>query len=53
MFYYHPSSRHWHPENLTLNERIRWLCNRNWIPVSNTGMTPFKFRTAVHHALCK
>ncbi|WP_264732570.1 WPE palindromic element domain-containing protein [Wolbachia endosymbiont (group A) of Sphaerophoria taeniata] len=35
-----PVPRHWDPENLTLNERTRWLCNRNWIPVSSTGMTP-------------
>ncbi|WP_374698826.1 WPE palindromic element domain-containing protein [Wolbachia endosymbiont (group B) of Limnophora tigrina] len=35
-----PVPRHWDPENLTLNERTRWLYNRNWIPVSSTGMTP-------------
>nr|AIT39423.1 ATP-dependent helicase/nuclease subunit B [Wolbachia pipientis] len=35
-----PVLRHWDPENLTLNERTRWLYNRNWIPVSSTGMTP-------------
>ncbi|MGL9718126.1 MAG: WPE palindromic element domain-containing protein [Wolbachia sp.] len=34
-----PVPRHWDPENLTLNERTRWLYNRNWIPVSSTGMT--------------
>ncbi|WP_341814065.1 MULTISPECIES: WPE palindromic element domain-containing protein [unclassified Wolbachia] len=32
--------RHWDPENFTLNEHTRWLYNRNWIPVSSTGMTP-------------
>ncbi|MFP3030350.1 MAG: WPE palindromic element domain-containing protein [Wolbachia sp.] len=32
--------RHWDPENFTLNEHTRWLYNRNWIPVSRTGMTP-------------
>nr|WP_255586163.1 PD-(D/E)XK nuclease family protein [Wolbachia endosymbiont of Tribolium confusum] len=35
-----PVPRHWDPENLTLNECTRWLYNRNWIPVSSTGMTP-------------
>ncbi|MDE5061779.1 PD-(D/E)XK nuclease family protein [Wolbachia endosymbiont of Drosophila tsacasi] len=35
-----PVPRHCDPENLTLNERTRWLYNRNWIPVSSTGMTP-------------
>ncbi|MBA8758571.1 recombinase RecB [Wolbachia pipientis] len=35
-----PVPRHWDPENLTLNKRTRWLYNRNWIPVSSTGMTP-------------
>ncbi|WP_264375416.1 MULTISPECIES: PD-(D/E)XK nuclease family protein [unclassified Wolbachia] len=34
-----PVSRHSDPENLTLNECTRWLSNRNWIPVSSTGMT--------------
>ncbi|WP_265035688.1 MULTISPECIES: WPE palindromic element domain-containing protein [unclassified Wolbachia] len=34
-----PVLRHWDPENLTLNERTRWLYNENWIPVSSTGMT--------------
>ncbi|QOD37939.1 WPE palindromic element domain-containing protein [Candidatus Wolbachia massiliensis] len=34
-----PVPRHWDPENLTLNERTRWLYNENWIPVSSTGMT--------------
>nr|WP_265039796.1 WPE palindromic element domain-containing protein [Wolbachia endosymbiont (group A) of Trypoxylon clavicerum] len=28
------------PENLILNEYTRWLYNKNWIPVSSTGMTP-------------
>nr|WP_310732731.1 WPE palindromic element domain-containing protein [Wolbachia pipientis] len=28
--------RHWDPENLTLN---KWLHNKDWIPVSSTGMT--------------
>ncbi|WP_353284998.1 WPE palindromic element domain-containing protein [Wolbachia endosymbiont (group A) of Beris morrisii] len=28
---------HWDPENLTLN---KWLHNKDWIPVSSTGMTP-------------
>ncbi|MGY5878329.1 hypothetical protein LB099_05035 [Wolbachia endosymbiont of Nasonia oneida] len=32
-----PVPRHWDPENLTLN---KWLYNKNWIPVSSTGMTP-------------
>lgn len=31
-----PVSRRWDPENLTLN---KWLYNKNWIPVSSTGMT--------------
>ncbi|MGL9758080.1 MAG: WPE palindromic element domain-containing protein [Wolbachia sp.] len=35
-----PVPRHWDLENLTLNERTRWLYNRNWIPVSATCMTP-------------
>ncbi|QUI60899.1 hypothetical protein JKF54_01965 [Wolbachia endosymbiont of Spodoptera picta] len=35
-----PVPRHWDPENFTLNERTRWLYNRNWIPLSSTGMTP-------------
>jgi WPE domain-containing protein len=39
-----PVSRHWDPENLISNEYARWLYNKNWIPVSSTGMTPF----AVH-----
>ncbi|MDE5056426.1 PD-(D/E)XK nuclease family protein [Wolbachia endosymbiont of Drosophila bicornuta] len=34
-----PVPRHLDPENLTLNERTRWLYNENWIPVSSTGMT--------------
>ncbi|BEP31129.1 MAG: hypothetical protein WBIAU1_06070 [Wolbachia endosymbiont of Drosophila biauraria] len=34
-----PVPRHWDPENLTLNERTRWLYNENWIPVSATWMT--------------
>ncbi|MGL9717448.1 MAG: replication restart helicase PriA [Wolbachia sp.] len=34
-----PVPRHWDPENLTLNEYARWLHNKNWIPVPNTGMT--------------
>ncbi|MCA7010628.1 hypothetical protein LEM02_04555 [Wolbachia endosymbiont of Tribolium confusum] len=32
-----PVPRHWDPEDLTLN---KWLYNKNWIPVSSTGMTP-------------
>ncbi|MBA8756572.1 hypothetical protein HCR15_06005 [Wolbachia pipientis] len=31
------------PENLILNEYIRLLYNKNWIPVSSTGMTPFRW----------
>nr|WP_264720229.1 WPE palindromic element domain-containing protein [Wolbachia endosymbiont (group B) of Eucosma cana] len=31
-----PVPRRWDPENLTLN---KWLYNKNWIPVSSTGMT--------------
>ncbi len=34
-----PVPRHWDPENLTLNERTRWLYNETWIPVSATWMT--------------
>ena len=37
-----PVPRHWDPENLTLNERTRWLYNENWIPVSATWMTEEK-----------
>ncbi|MFP3031292.1 MAG: WPE palindromic element domain-containing protein, partial [Wolbachia sp.] len=37
--------RHWDPENLITNGHIRQLCNKNWIPVSRTGMTP--------HTTCK
>ena len=40
-----PVPRHWDPENLITNEHTRWLYNRNWIPVSSTGMTP--------HTTCK
>ncbi|WP_265024062.1 biotin--[acetyl-CoA-carboxylase] ligase [Wolbachia endosymbiont (group A) of Epagoge grotiana] len=36
---------HWDPENLITNGHIRQLCNKNWIPVSRTGMTP--------HTTCK
>ncbi len=38
-----PVPRHWDPENLILNEYIRLLYNKNWIPVSSTGMTPFRW----------
>ena len=31
------------PENLILNEYIRLLYNKNWIPVSITEMTPFRW----------
>ncbi|WP_214241864.1 biotin--[acetyl-CoA-carboxylase] ligase [Wolbachia pipientis] len=34
-----PVPRHWDPENLITNGHIRQLCNKNWIPVSRTGMT--------------
>ncbi|QBB83629.1 hypothetical protein DEJ70_02075 [Wolbachia pipientis wAlbB] len=40
-----PVPRHWDPENFTLNEHTRWLYNRNWIPVSSTGMTPSTTQT--------
>ncbi|UIP93183.1 hypothetical protein JSQ73_002425 [Wolbachia endosymbiont of Anopheles demeilloni] len=30
-----PVTRHWDPENFTLNEHTRWLYNRNWIPLSS------------------
>nr|WP_108784322.1 heme lyase CcmF/NrfE family subunit [Wolbachia endosymbiont of Bemisia tabaci] len=32
-----PVPRHW---NLIANEYIKWQCNKNWIPVSATCMTP-------------
>nr|WP_068651539.1 WPE palindromic element domain-containing protein [Wolbachia endosymbiont of Trichogramma pretiosum] len=32
-----PVQRNWDPEDLTLN---KWLCYKNWIPVSSTGITP-------------
>nr|WP_264729903.1 heme lyase CcmF/NrfE family subunit [Wolbachia endosymbiont (group B) of Episyrphus balteatus] len=32
-----PVPRHW---NLIANEYIKWQCNKKWIPVSSTGMTP-------------
>nr|WP_319606900.1 WPE palindromic element domain-containing protein [Wolbachia endosymbiont (group B) of Dolichovespula media] len=35
-----PVPRHWDPEDLTLN---KWLYNKNWIPVSSTGMTPSSY----------
>ncbi|MGL9779144.1 MAG: heme lyase CcmF/NrfE family subunit [Wolbachia sp.] len=35
-----PVPRHWDPDNLIANEYIKWQCNKNWIPVSSTGMTP-------------
>ncbi|WP_458695304.1 cytochrome c-type biogenesis CcmF C-terminal domain-containing protein [Wolbachia endosymbiont of Nasonia oneida] len=28
------------PDNLIANEYIKWQYNKNWIPVSSTGMTP-------------
>nr|WP_254229783.1 heme lyase CcmF/NrfE family subunit [Wolbachia pipientis] len=28
------------PDNLIANENIKWQCNKNWIPVSATCMTP-------------
>lgn len=28
------------PDNLIANEYIKWQCNKNWIPVSATCMTP-------------
>ncbi|NSM56535.1 hypothetical protein HET73_03120 [Wolbachia endosymbiont of Atemnus politus] len=34
-----PVPRHWDLENLISNEYARWLYNKNWIPVSRTGMT--------------
>ncbi|MGL9717291.1 MAG: UDP-N-acetylmuramoyl-L-alanyl-D-glutamate--2,6-diaminopimelate ligase [Wolbachia sp.] len=34
-----PVPRHWDPENLIANEHTRQLYNKNWIPVSHTGMT--------------
>ncbi|WP_264735813.1 WPE palindromic element domain-containing protein [Wolbachia endosymbiont (group A) of Rhinocyllus conicus] len=30
--------RHWDPEDLILT---KWLHNKDWMPVSSTGMTPF------------
>ncbi|MDR2831642.1 MAG: hypothetical protein LBV62_01875 [Rickettsiales bacterium] len=30
--------RHWDPENLTLNERVKWLHNKDWIPVPSTTL---------------
>ncbi|MDR1260850.1 MAG: Hsp70 family protein [Rickettsiales bacterium] len=39
-----PVPRHWDPENLIANEHTRKLYNKNWIPVSSTGMTgPLSF----------
>nr|WP_264686177.1 MULTISPECIES: WPE palindromic element domain-containing protein [unclassified Wolbachia] len=38
-----PVSRHWDPENLILNEYIRLLYNKNWIPVG--FVAPLKERT--------
>ncbi|MFP3033884.1 MAG: WPE palindromic element domain-containing protein, partial [Wolbachia sp.] len=35
-----PVPRHWDPDNLIANEYIKWQYNKNWIPVSSTGMTP-------------
>ncbi|MFP3034943.1 MAG: UDP-N-acetylmuramoyl-L-alanyl-D-glutamate--2,6-diaminopimelate ligase [Candidatus Tisiphia sp.] len=34
-----PVPRHWDPENLIANEHTKQLHNKNWIPVSSTGMT--------------
>ncbi|MGL9718250.1 MAG: Hsp70 family protein [Wolbachia sp.] len=34
-----PVPRHWDPENLIANEHTKKLYNKNWIPVSSTGMT--------------
>ncbi|XBS67411.1 Hsp70 family protein [Wolbachia endosymbiont of Armadillidium arcangelii] len=34
-----PVLRHWDPESLITNEHTRKLYNKNWIPVSSTGMT--------------
>ncbi|WP_265034496.1 MULTISPECIES: WPE palindromic element domain-containing protein [unclassified Wolbachia] len=31
-----PVPRHWDPENLILT---KWLHNKDWMPVSSTGMT--------------
>ncbi|WP_264735606.1 Hsp70 family protein [Wolbachia endosymbiont (group A) of Rhinocyllus conicus] len=39
-----PVPRHWDPENLIANEHTKKLYNKNWIPVSSTGMTgPLSF----------
>ncbi|RDD35595.1 molecular chaperone HscA [Wolbachia endosymbiont of Cylisticus convexus] len=35
-----PVLRHWDPESLIASEHARKLYNKNWIPVSSTGMTP-------------
>ncbi|MCA7010674.1 Hsp70 family protein [Wolbachia endosymbiont of Tribolium confusum] len=35
-----PVPRHWDPESLIASEHTRKLYNKNWIPVSSTGMTP-------------
>nr|WP_265022283.1 heme lyase CcmF/NrfE family subunit [Wolbachia endosymbiont (group B) of Ischnura elegans] len=35
-----PVPINWDPDNLIANEYIKWQCNKNWIPVSSTGMTP-------------
>ncbi|WP_353276446.1 Hsp70 family protein [Wolbachia endosymbiont (group B) of Villa cingulata] len=35
-----PVLRHWDPESLIASEHTRKLYNKNWIPVSSTGMTP-------------
>ncbi|WP_265040734.1 MULTISPECIES: WPE palindromic element domain-containing protein [unclassified Wolbachia] len=37
------------PENLTVNERTRQLYNKNWIPVSSTGITPPATQTSVDY----
>ncbi|MDR2831930.1 MAG: UDP-N-acetylmuramoyl-tripeptide--D-alanyl-D-alanine ligase [Rickettsiales bacterium] len=40
-----PVPRHWDPKNLIASEYIRRLYNKDWIPVSSTGMTPSTTQT--------
>ncbi|OJH31070.1 Primosomal protein N' [Wolbachia endosymbiont of Armadillidium vulgare] len=35
-----PVPRHWDPENLISNQYTKQLYDKDWIPVSSTGMTP-------------
>ena len=40
-----PVPGHWDPENLIASEHLGQLRNKNWIPVSSTGMTPSAAQT--------